>query len=103
MYDHGIRHECVPLFLSLKNEQLYSVADLVEKAQGMGIIEGSSVEQGEELFHTLLHLICFHRFPSEGDAVGSVNRKNRIPAWFGLRWETAVTEPKDSKSRIFAA
>ncbi len=103
MYDHGIRHEYVPLILSLKNEQLYSVADLIEKAQGLGIIEASSPEQGEELFHSLLHLISLRNFSTEGDAVGSITRKNPIPVWFGLRWKTAVTKPKSSENRIFAA
>jgi len=87
------RTALIPLFLGLDNETLYSIPDLIERAERLGLIDGSDPGSQERMLHDLLELLQRRGFPSSGDAAGRVGvaRESRDPAWLGLRWEAAVS------------
>ena len=82
-------HDYLKPFLDLSNEGLYSVPDLVDKAERMDLFQNP--EQKEMFFFALLDIISVNQFPAEGDVVGSIGEQHNHPAWFGIRWENAAT------------
>ncbi len=84
----------VSLLLNLENERLYSVSDLIHRARDLGLIDDADEERQESLFIQLLGLLSQNQFPLEGDAIGSIREASMTPAWFGIRWESAVAGNK---------
>ncbi len=83
------------LFLSLENERFYSVSDLIDRAERLGLVGDDESAQKQTLFYMLLAVVQDRAFPVHGDVAGRVEegRGGRDPAWLGLRWEEALARP----------